>query len=581
MIHKSSRLRDVITRYRVNGVTLRVLVFLSAAAAALSLLTLPDLSVPQLVAALLCLSLIALSAWWPPGRTAGWLLAAALACAAAAQAITTSPLLDYVFLALVVYGLTAMPPLGWTAYALSAYSLWTVLHYRAVDDVVLWLQSNLGFAVPVAAAITAGVVYRRSLRRLWQNDQSLQQMQLRAESLSTALQQLQQRVAAEERHRLAQQLSDDLQSAFTRTEQQFQTALSQLQANFGRAQASLDGARGAVAFALDRLRQAVAALRGSAEIDNATPVDQLYERRPAGSAGRRWLLLWLLPAAVVAAWPFRLLLDTTFGADRPRLIDAMLAPLNLLGLLLATGLVLTPLIVARVQLRRARLAEQRLAALAAMIEQRLAASRTHAVSGERARLARELHDELGSQLVLISLHLQLAGELAADDGPAAQQQLEQSQRVLQDAWQSLLQLIDADMTLSARNLREALDGLVAAAGRNSAAPISLSAAELPPTLSPAAAVCLYRVVQEGLTNALKYAPGAAIAIVLQVDAHQAQLSLTNQAAAGTVTLSGGGFGLIGLRERVTALGGTLQAGAAPDQGWQLAVRLPLHEGASQ
>jgi signal transduction histidine kinase len=565
-----------LTRSRINGITLRVLVLISAAAAAVSLLTVPGLSRLNVVLTLGLLSIAALSVWWPAGRGARLVAFAALAATAAAQLLTASPLIDYVMLALVVYALTGMAAPAGIAYALTGYLLWAILHYRTVDDLVRWLQSNLVFALPAAAAITAGYVYRRSLRRLWQKRNLLQQMQQRADDLTGVLRELQLRVAAEERRRLAQQLNDDLQAAFVRTEQQFAAALGQLQAGFERAQAGLDGARSGVSHALDRLRTAVVALRGSSDGERQ-PTAAATDTLPAGrSVHPAWNLLWLLPAAVPAEWLLRSLLDSAFGGQRLQLRDQLLSPLSLLGLLPAVGLVLTPLIVARVQLRRARQAERRLASLIEDIDRRIDAARRLALHDERTRLARELHDELGSQLVLINLHLQLAAALAAEDGEAARQQLAAGRSVLQRAWQSLLSLSDADLALTTpAAVREAIERLVGAAHDNTGSTITLHGlAELPQLPQPAAA-CVYRTVQEGLTNALKYAAGAPLSIACTVDAGTLELQLLNGPGRCISECGGGGFGILGLQERAQALGGTITAGSDSGGGWRLTLRLPL------
>ena len=85
----------------------------------------------------------------------------------------------------------------------------------------------------------------------------------------------------------------------------------------------------------------------------------------------------------------------------------------------------------------------------------------------------------------------------------------------------------------------------------------------------------YRVVQEGLTNALRYAPGARV-VVLVRGADVLEVEVLNEAppVAAPSPVRGTGHGLRGLRERVDALGGTLQAGPWGAGGWRVAARLP-------
>lgn len=86
---------------------------------------------------------------------------------------------------------------------------------------------------------------------------------------------------------------------------------------------------------------------------------------------------------------------------------------------------------------------------------------------------------------------------------------------------------------------------------------------------------LYRVVQEGLTNARKHAPGAAVSITLSYQDTEVTIMVTNGPGIGERPLaaSGAGYGLTGLRERAELAGGTLDAGPAGG-GWRLSVRIP-------
>jgi signal transduction histidine kinase len=85
-------------------------------------------------------------------------------------------------------------------------------------------------------------------------------------------------------------------------------------------------------------------------------------------------------------------------------------------------------------------------------------------------------------------------------------------------------------------------------------------------------------VQEGLTNAIKHAPGAAIRVRLSTGSDEIKVEVRNEPAATSSALAatGSGLGLEGMRERVQSLGGTLDAGPTSGGGWSLTARLPLH-----
>ncbi|VXB29481.1 Putative two-component system sensor kinase [Citricoccus sp. K5] len=93
---------------------------------------------------------------------------------------------------------------------------------------------------------------------------------------------------------------------------------------------------------------------------------------------------------------------------------------------------------------------------------------------------------------------------------------------------------------------------------------------------PASGLTAYRVVQEAISNALRHAPGAAIRVQVSVG-DQIGIRIANGPAArgGLVASPGAGLGLKGIRERVSALGGTVKAGPTPEGGFAVKVRLPL------
>ena len=105
------------------------------------------------------------------------------------------------------------------------------------------------------------------------------------------------------------------------------------------------------------------------------------------------------------------------------------------------------------------------------------------------------------------------------------------------------------------------------------------AKSLPPTLGRTA----YRVVQEGLTNARKHAPGEPVRVGLTFTARALEVLVVNalppdSEAAGPLARSGAGYGLTGLRERAALAGGTLTADRipGPDGGqWRVCLRIPV------
>jgi len=98
-------------------------------------------------------------------------------------------------------------------------------------------------------------------------------------------------------------------------------------------------------------------------------------------------------------------------------------------------------------------------------------------------------------------------------------------------------------------------------------------------LPPVMARVVYRIVQEGLTNARKHAPGASATVVVErADDGAVVVTVDNTAASGPpVDLPGSGSGLVGLAERVRLVGGTLHSGPLSEGGWQLRAVLPWRD----
>ncbi len=246
-----------------------------------------------------------------------------------------------------------------------------------------------------------------------------------------------------------------------------------------------------------------------------------------------------------------------------------------------------PLVLARRQLVRRRAAERQMAELSGEMERQTRGARALAVAAERARLAREFHDDLGSRLVLINLQLQLADDLAADDPRAALEELQKSRDQLHKAWQSVLATADAALTVEGATLAEGLQELVLQHRQFTSATIELLLDGDFMPLSPALACTAYRVAQEGLANACKHARPNRIALLVSADANLLTVTVSNDGATELETsqpplapaiIPRGSFGLAGLRERADLLGGGFEAGPLPGGGFRVRMVLPADEG---
>jgi signal transduction histidine kinase len=208
------------------------------------------------------------------------------------------------------------------------------------------------------------------------------------------------------------------------------------------------------------------------------------------------------------------------------------------------------------------------------LEQDQAELAERAVAAERSHLARELHDVVTHSLSVVVIQAQGAQRVLAGDQPDVRQSLidiESAGRTALTEMRRLLGLLREDQKAGPPGLAElpALFAQVRAAGLT----VRFSESGLRCPLDPDVELSIYRIVQESLTNALKYAPRSSVDVTLERGAEESQVRITDN---GTGTASGqtDGRGLNGMRERVASLGGSLEAGPLPAGGFRLQARLP-------
>jgi signal transduction histidine kinase len=115
--------------------------------------------------------------------------------------------------------------------------------------------------------------------------------------------------------------------------------------------------------------------------------------------------------------------------------------------------------------------------------------------------------------------------------------------------------------------------------RSTGLPVVLQSDGVPP-VDPGIQLAVYRVIQEGLTNVLKYARAAtAVTVRTQFSAQAIMVSVTDDGQPGVVPADHSGRGVVGMRERVALYGGTLEAGPRTSRGWSVTARFPAQQGA--
>jgi signal transduction histidine kinase len=197
-----------------------------------------------------------------------------------------------------------------------------------------------------------------------------------------------------------------------------------------------------------------------------------------------------------------------------------------------------------------------------------------AITKERNRLAREIHDGLGHYLTAIHMQIQAARAILASPASQTDQALATAQNLAQQA------LVDVRQSVAAlraspeqdKPLDQVISGLIGAC-LNQQVRSSFNVTGEPRDLSPQTHLTLFRAAQEALNNVGKHANAANVDILLDYStANQVRLRIEDD-GQGTDHF-GGGFGLIGLQERANLLGGRVEMTSAVGQGFRIEVVVP-------
>jgi signal transduction histidine kinase len=212
----------------------------------------------------------------------------------------------------------------------------------------------------------------------------------------------------------------------------------------------------------------------------------------------------------------------------------------------------------------------------------------HTARGERARIARELHDVVAHHISMVVVQAETArlttpgmptagGQRLSDIGDTARAALTEMRRLLGVLRQDT-QAETADRHPQP-GLRQ-LNDLVDAARDASGAATRLILHGPPAALDPGVELAAYRIIQEALTNARRHAPGAAVDVELHYADDGLRLRIRDNGPGPPPAPPAGGHGLLGMRERAVAVGGELHTGAAAGGGFLVTARLPGKEEAA-
>jgi len=207
---------------------------------------------------------------------------------------------------------------------------------------------------------------------------------------------------------------------------------------------------------------------------------------------------------------------------------------------------------------------------------------------ERLRIARELHDVISHSIATIGVQAGVAAHVLDQQPEQAREALLTIKDLSRDAMRDLRGMLrvlrqsedgeDREPAPGLERLPELVDRV-----RASGVAVQLQVEGRVRSLTPATDLAAYRAVQEALTNVIRHAPGAAASVRLEYAEDSVRIEVTDdgggpQNGFGS-SVSGTGLGLSGLRERASALGGTLEAGPQDPRGFRVSMRLPTGSAA--
>ncbi len=206
----------------------------------------------------------------------------------------------------------------------------------------------------------------------------------------------------------------------------------------------------------------------------------------------------------------------------------------------------------------------------------------HAQEAERKRLARELHDDLNQSLALLAVELDMSAQKPPATGSAVSERMRDLSEQVKNISSSVHRLSHElhPAKLEQLGLVAAVRGLCRELGAAHGIAIEFEAHAVPRWVPDEVALCLYRIVQEGLQNVIKHSGSAIAKVQLMLKENELCLIVSDQGRGfdSMVVTDDGSLGLVSMRERVRLVGGQIAVESRKGEGTRIAVQIPWSNG---
>jgi signal transduction histidine kinase len=226
-----------------------------------------------------------------------------------------------------------------------------------------------------------------------------------------------------------------------------------------------------------------------------------------------------------------------------------------------------------------RLRAEELEVLARRLAEEQEARAREAVGVERLRIARELHDVIAHNVSVVSVQAAAAERVLEGEQPVVREALGSIQATARSTIDEMRRMLGVLRAIDEAGRLAPLPGLadldaLAEQARAAGLSVDVRVEGTPPALPAGLELSAYRIIQEGLTNAIKHGGDSRAAVTVRYVPDALELEVVDD-GSGNGSGGGTGNGLAGIRERVGMFSGELEAGPRDGGGWRLRARLPL------